>query len=288
MTPSTVRTVKFSATQEAIVEVSPPICRPPPPPRAAVDVVVDLTLGDVGLELLEGRRRVASVEATDRHDRTPGGQLVARSALRTRGRRDPGVEVRVLEKLLDHRVADRGGAPAGRGGRATGALVAGAWPSVAVAPVPAPAWPVVGPPVPPGRPPGPPSAPGPDALLPTTAGPVVTAPPVCGVRTVWIVHAVGPTSAATSARATAARVAVVPRRRPRSTPAAASRPTTRTTQRSHGFQSGDRERTTKAQPVVTSEVPASTGRAHRSVRRVQTSHPPIPTSAPIDGARATV
>ena len=84
------------------------------------------------------------------------------------------------------------------------------------------------------------------------------------------------------------RSTVAPSLRPRSKAAAATRPTASTTQRSHGFHSGDLAKMMKAQPVVTRETAASVGRAQRSALRVHRSQEPMPTSAPIDGARATV
>src|ERR1022692_2158527 len=55
----------------------------------ASDEVVDLVGGDVVLELLEARRGVGSVEASDGHDGLTEGELVARGVVGVDGRRDP-------------------------------------------------------------------------------------------------------------------------------------------------------------------------------------------------------
>ena len=82
MIPPTVVAVKLSDTQ---VEISDPVPLPPRPPPgppptsarptaaadAAGDEVVDLTLGDVLLELRQGRPRVAAVEPADGEHRLP-------------------------------------------------------------------------------------------------------------------------------------------------------------------------------------------------------------------------
>ena len=139
-----------------------------PPPR---DEVVDLAVGDVGLELRERRARVAAVEPADRHHRLLGGQLVAGGAVGPDRGRHPGVGVRRR-------------CSAARSARALGVLPSSRPPAL-------------------GRPQrgrraaraaGPPGRPCACAL-----GPAVGIEPVCGVAAVAREYAVGPASAATSA-----------------------------------------------------------------------------------------
>ena len=71
------------------------------------DEVMDLPLGDVGLELLQGRRVVTATETADRHDRRAGGQLQAAGRVRSDSRCGPtvvglgkqGFEFGVLRRL---------------------------------------------------------------------------------------------------------------------------------------------------------------------------------------------
>src|SRR5438105_4492604 len=66
----------------------------------ALDVVLDLAVGDVLLELLEGRRRVRAAEAADPDDGLAAGQFQTRRLLRTvRGGRPLGLGTR--EQLPD-------------------------------------------------------------------------------------------------------------------------------------------------------------------------------------------
>ena len=56
----------------------------------AVDEVVDSSGGDVGAELRQRRPGVAACESADRHDRLPGGQLVAGGLITALGGGHPG------------------------------------------------------------------------------------------------------------------------------------------------------------------------------------------------------
>ena len=69
---------------------------------------------------------------------------------------------------------------------------------------------------------------------------------------------------------------------------AAAAPATAMTTRSQGIQSGLRPSSTQAQLTVTSSVPASTARAAGRSRIRHSATAPMPTSAPIAGASATV
>ena len=74
---------------------------------------------------------------------------------------------------------------------------------------------------------------------------------------------------------------------PGSGPAAAA-PASAMTTRSQGIQSGLRPSSTQAQPAVTSSVPASAIRAGQRSRIRHSATEPMPISAPMAGASATV
>jgi hypothetical protein len=112
--------------------------------------------------------------------------------------------------------------------------------------------------------------------------------PECPVETVCSVYAVGPASPATRASASPARSVPRPYQRPARSVAAAANATTRTTQRSHGSHEVLRESRTNDQAPVPSVTPARSPSAQALSRRAQTRSAPIPTSAAIAGASATV
>ena len=69
--------------------------------------------------------------------------------------------------------------------------------------------------------------------------------------------------------------------------AAAARPPTRTTERSHGCQAGERSSRTNDQTAVAAMMPARHSRQAIFERWAHSVVAPMPTSAPIAGARAT-
>src|SRR5262249_11356083 len=77
--------------------------------RRPAEEVVDLARSDVLLELREARRRVAAIEAADRHDRKAGRELVAGGVVRPDGRGDPGVPGAARPQTGDQLGAGPGG-----------------------------------------------------------------------------------------------------------------------------------------------------------------------------------
>src|SRR6516225_6778441 len=75
---------------------------------------------------------------------------------------------------------------------------------------------------------------------------------------------------------------------PASSTTAPSTPASSTTQRSHGSQSGVRSSSTYDQTAVTSTVEATTARPAKPSRWFHTPVAPMPTSAPMPGASATM
>ncbi len=98
-------------------------------------------------------------------------------------------------------------------------------------------------------------------------GPAVGMLPVWADAMVSAVYATGPASAPTPAR-TATRPSAVRRdeRPATSTPTAAARPATSTSQRRAEYHAGVRSSSAKAQTDVTTRVAAATRRAHRCCR----------------------
>ncbi len=119
-------------------------------------------------------------------------------------------------------------------------------------------------------------------------GPALGIEPVCGVAAVSTAYAVGPASDTTTAAA--ARPAATRRgSRPRpATASATTSPAPSTTQRSQGRKSGVRPSRKKASTVVSETVALATPAASSEPRCRQSSQAPVPTRAPIAGARATV
>src|SRR5207245_11365884 len=98
----------------------------------------------------------------------------------------------------------------------------------------------------------------------------------------------GPASGASSAPTATVRPATAPRRETTSSIPAAASPTTSTATRSHGYQSAERDSSTYAHTAVSATVPASATRAATKERSRHRIAAPMPTSAPIAGASATV
>jgi len=90
------------------------------------------------------------------------------------------------------------------------------------------------------------------------------------------------------ARAVRPRLLAARRAGPARIIAAAAAAATAMTTRSHGNQPGLRPSSTQAQEAVTSSVPARVTRAAQVCRIRHNATPPMPASAAIAGARATV
>ncbi len=112
--------------------------------------------------------------------------------------------------------------------------------------------------------------------------------PEAGVATTSIVKASGPANAAPMPTTASRRRAPRPSSGTISTPTAATMPAVSTTPRSHGFHDGVRSSRASAHHAVRPRAAASAPRANQLARRRHSSTAPIPTSAPIAGARATV
>src|SRR5659263_10490 len=126
------------------------------------------------------------------------------------------------------------------------------------------------------------------AALFAPTGPAVTIEPEWPVETVWSVYAVGPARPATRASARPARSVPRPYQRPARSVAALANARTSTTQRSHGSHEVLRESRTNDHAPVISVTPARSPSAQARSRLAQTRSAPIPTSAAIAGASATV
>ena len=112
--------------------------------------------------------------------------------------------------------------------------------------------------------------------------------PVCGVAAVSTAYAAGPASVATSAAAPTARAI---RRGRNVTPASSSAetsPATSTRYFTQGRKSGLRSRSAKPSTAVRETVPDAMPMASSESRRSHSSQAPVPTSAAIAGASATV
>ena len=112
---------------------------------------------------------------------------------------------------------------------------------------------------------------------------------MCAVVTVSKVYAAGPARTATTpSAAIASAVFRDAFERPVTINTAAARPATSTTVRKLGTKLDERLSKTKAQSAVVATAPASARRAIDSERCCHRYTAPMPTRAPIAGARATV
>ncbi len=105
MTPPIVSAGKVAATHAG--DLAGGVAAAVGPEPTTTEEVVDVPGRHVGLELREGRRRVAAVEATDRHDRLLRGQLVARGVVGADGRCDPAIRRRIVLQERDELSARR-------------------------------------------------------------------------------------------------------------------------------------------------------------------------------------
>src|SRR3954454_923827 len=140
----------------------------------------------------------------------------------------------------------------------------------------------------PGPRPGPPPGPRPKPVAPATAGPALGIEPVCAVVAVCTAYAAGPARPASRPTDRTVVTTARPTRSTTNRPTEAASPATRMSHLSQGRNSADRPSTTKDQQAVTNRVVARTMRARVRLRRCHSNPPPIPTSAAIAGARATV
>ena len=111
---------------------------------------------------------------------------------------------------------------------------------------------------------------------------------MCGVAAVATEYAAGPASAATSAAVAAAEAMRGGRWCTPTIRAALTKPTTSTSHRSQGCHDASRARSSKESAAVRAVVRPSTPVAARESRCRHSTKAPVPTSAPIPGASATV
>ena len=128
----------------------------------------------------------------------------------------------------------------------------------------------------------PPPGPPPIALL---VAPTLGMLPVWATDAVATAYAPVPSRPVTRAATTPTRASL---RVPTSSPATAATARPATTQRIHVNDSVEPASSTKLQPAVAATISASVPRATSDARRVHSAHAPIPISAAIPGASATV
>ena len=134
---------------------------------------------------------------------------------------------------------------------------------------------------------GPPAGPPANPAVPAD-GPALGIEPVCGVEAVAREYAAGPVSPASRATTATAPAIGLGRCRTPTIISAAAKPTVATTYFSQGCHDASRASSSKARLVVSAVVSPRTPVARSEVRCCQSTQAPIPTSAPIAGASATV